>query len=414
MKTFLSNRLGMWQRVLLLLRILAISPRTAMSSPHTPLVIPLDPRIKFSIGTEYDYHDGGLIIADGPFSILEEAGDCELDEPQGFAFDTRRGLVFIVDTNNQRVQVFSSDDGGSFVTKFGSRGTQPGEFTLPSGIAIAHGHGRILITDTNNNRVQSWSLQDRDDHCDEGGGGYRPDRIIVEDTKSHRSVILSSIELSFLSCAGHQGSSNDYELNNPRGVTIDNRRHRVIIADTLNHRLVALSLIDLSFLFTVGGKQGHRPGEFNLPSGAAIDHDRDRIIITDTDNHRVQVLSAIDGSFLFEFGSQGKQPGQFYSPQGVCIITQGRIIIADTFNSRMQAFTSEGHHISSFHCSYPCGVAFDSHRGLIAFSLRHQVHVIGANQWLPDTFMWRVDRYRHAPRSIRQAILTMTMIRSLE
>jgi len=41
------------------------------------------------------------------------------------------------------------------------------------------------------------------------------------------------------------------------------------------------------------------------------------------------------------------------------------------------------------------------------------VHVIGANQWLADTFAWRVDRHRYAPSSIKQAISTMTMIRSL-
>jgi len=58
-------------------------------------------------------------------------------------------------------------------------------------------------------------------------------------------------------------------------------------------------------------------------------------------------------------------------------------------------------------------VAFDEHRGLIAFSAGNRVHVIGANQWLADTFTWRPDLHRYAPSSIKQAILTMTMIRSL-
>jgi len=41
------------------------------------------------------------------------------------------------------------------------------------------------------------------------------------------------------------------------------------------------------------------------------------------------------------------------------------------------------------------------------------VYVIGANQWLPDTFTWHVDRHRYAPSWMKQAILTMTMIRSV-
>jgi len=129
----------------------------------------------------------------------------------------------------------------------------------------------------------------------------------------------------------------------------------------------------------------------------------------------VQVLSSIDGSFLFEFGSYGDQPCQFKDPQGVCVDNQGRIIVADHSNHRLQSFTHEGHHISSvdYGIEYPSNIAFDEHRGLIAFTAGHRVHVIGANQWLADTFTWRPDRHRHAPSWMKQAVSTMTMIRSL-
>jgi len=247
------------------------------------------------------------------------------------------------------------------------------------GLAIDHDHDRILIIDCFNHRVQSWSLS----------------------------------EQSFLSCIGHRGS-RDLEFDHPQGIAIDKHHRRIIIVDTNNDRLVFLSSIDLSFLFKIG-KQGSQPGEFIRPIGIAIDDDRHRIIVADTLNHRVQVLSLIDGSFLFEFGSEGNQPCQFYHPQGVCIDNQGRIIVADQNNYRLQSFTHEGHHISSFDCGFECpwGVAFDEHRGLIAFSAGHRVHVIGANQWLADTFTWRPDLHRYAPSWMKQAILTMTMIRSV-
>jgi len=324
-----------------------------------------DARIKLSIGTK-EHGD-----ADGMFYY-----------PQGLAMDHHRGLLFVVDRNDHRVFAFScdDDDGGSFVSKFGEYGKQPGQFAYSFGIAIDHDHDRILITDSANNRVQSWSLSDQ----------------------------------SFLSCIGHQGSG-DLEFNSPQGIAIDKHHHRIIIADTSNHRLVFLSLIDLSFLFSVRGSEGSQPGEFSYPSSIAIDDDRHRIIVTDSGNHRVQVLSSIDGSFLFEFGSLGDQPCQFNYPQGVCVANQGRIIIADANNCRLQAFTHEGHHISSFDCGTECpsAIAFDEHRGLIAFSTGSRVHVIGANQWLADTFTWRVDRHRYAPSWMKQAVSTMTMIRSL-
>jgi len=186
-------------------------------------------------------------------------------------------------------------------------------------------------------------------------------------------------EQSFLSCVGQRGAG-DLEFYDPRGIAIDKHHRRIIIVDTENNRLVFLSSIDLSFLFSVG-KQGSRPGELNYPSGVAIDDDRHRIIVADTHNDRVQVLSSIDGSFLFEFGEEGDLPGRLSLPLGVCVDNQGRIIVADYDNHRLQAFTHEGHHLSSFDCGgeYPCGVAFDEHRGLIAFTTSHRVHVIGAD-----------------------------------
>jgi len=324
----------------------------------------IDARIKISIGTIQQSHD------DGSFNT-----------PQGLAFDHHRDLLMVADTFNHRVQVFSCDDEGfSFVSELGENHHPSSDFCYPRGLAIDHDHDRILIADTFNHRVQSWSLSNQ----------------------------------SFLSCIGQQGSG-DLEFNYPRGIAIDNHHRRIVVADTDTHRLVFLSSIDLSFLFEIG-KQGSRPGEFDSPSSIAIDHDRCRIIVSDTDNHRVQVLSSIDGSFLLEFGQQGDQPGQCNNPHGVCIDNQGRIIVADYYNHRLQSFTPEGHHISSFDCRSlggPYGVAFDEHRGLIAFTAYNQVHVIGANQWLADTFTWRPDRHRHAPSWMKQAISTMTMIRSL-
>jgi len=324
-----------------------------------------DARIKLSIGTK---HRGN---ADGLFHF-----------PSGLVFDHHRGLLLVADCNNHRVQVFSCDDDGgcSFVSKFGEQGDQPGQLQYPFDLAIDHDHDRILITDGGNGRVQSWSLS----------------------------------EQSFLSCIGHQGSG-DLEFDLPHGIAIDKHHHRIVIADSNNHRLVFLSSIDLSLLFSIG-KDGSQPGESWDPSSIAIDDDRHRIIVADTDNHRVQVLSSIDGSFLFEFGSEGNQPGHFKRPIGVCIANQGRVIVADFSNNRLQSFTHEGHHISSFDCGseMPFGIAFDEHRGLIAFTAGHRVHVIGANQWLADTkFVWRPDRHRHAPSWMKQAVSTMTMIRSL-
>jgi len=81
-----------------------------------------DARIKLSIGTKQHGE------ADGQFS-----------NPRSIAFDHHRGLLFVVDGSNCRVQVFSCDDGGSFVSKFGEKGNQPGQFYLRTPTALSSG-----------------------------------------------------------------------------------------------------------------------------------------------------------------------------------------------------------------------------------------------------------------------------------
>ena len=300
---------------------------------------------------------------------------------RGIAFDSLRGRLLVTDVLNHRVLVLSIDD-GSLVSSFGDYGHSTCQLSSPVDVAIDHENGTY---------------------------------VLVADSDNHRVMVLSADEHSFVCQLGRYGQ-RPLELRYPAGVAIDHHLDYVLVSDTVNHRVQVLRMSqarELSFLFALGS-EGHELGQLSAPGGLAVDSRRGRIVVMDSLNHRVQVFSAIDGSFLFAFGSQGDQPGQFYRPRRLCIDSQGRIIVADTGNCRLQSFTPEGHHISSLDCrASTTGVAFDEHRGLIAFSTDDRVHVIGANQWLADTFTWRPDRHRYAPRWMKQAISTMTMIRSL-
>ena len=57
----------------------------------------------------------------------------------------------VCDRNNDRVQVFELS--GRFVTKFGKRGSGPGEFKCPTSTAVLS-DGRIVVADLWNNRIQ--------------------------------------------------------------------------------------------------------------------------------------------------------------------------------------------------------------------------------------------------------------------
>ena len=61
----------------------------------------------------------------------EGSGDGQFRVPHSIAFDSLKN-VYVTDTNNHRVQKFTSD--GQFVSKWGTEGTGDGEFSLPLGI----------------------------------------------------------------------------------------------------------------------------------------------------------------------------------------------------------------------------------------------------------------------------------------
>ncbi len=80
-------------------------------------------------------------------------GDGEFNLPSGVATDSSSN-VYVVDTNNNRIQKFSSS--GGFLTKWGSVGTGNGQFTLPSGVAT-DSSDNVYVADTSNNRIQKFS-----------------------------------------------------------------------------------------------------------------------------------------------------------------------------------------------------------------------------------------------------------------
>src|SRR5690606_9155647 len=93
------------------------------------------------------------------------SGPGEFDTPTGIAavdaFDQDHGLVVVADTGNHRVQVIEGEDvPGSFFFTFrliiGAQGTSPGKFQSPEGIALDTS-GNIYVTDTGNDRIQVFS-----------------------------------------------------------------------------------------------------------------------------------------------------------------------------------------------------------------------------------------------------------------
>jgi DNA-binding beta-propeller fold protein YncE len=89
------------------------------------------------------------------------------------------------------------------------------------------------------------------------------------------------------------------------------------------------------------GSYGSGAGQFQYPVGVAFDA-AGNIVVVEQDNHRVQVLRYSDGAHLRTIGSRGSgNNGQFNQPHvGIAIDSDGRIIVADTYNDRASSRVS--------------------------------------------------------------------------
>ena len=77
----------------------------------------------------------------------------QLNRPRGLVFSFSSNKMYVVDSNNHRIQVFEDD---KFAFTFGSKGSNPGQFQWPGRIAIDT-NNRVLVSDLAGNHISLFS-----------------------------------------------------------------------------------------------------------------------------------------------------------------------------------------------------------------------------------------------------------------
>ena len=109
---------------------------------------------------------------------------------------------------------------------------------------------------------------------------------------------------------------------------------------------------DGKLLMTLGkaGIGGNGPDTFFSPSDVAVAANGE-IFVTDghscNDRNAANCSSRVvkfskDGKFIKAFGKTGSQPGEFRGPHCLAIDSQGRVIVCDRNNGRLQVFDPDG------------------------------------------------------------------------
>jgi DNA-binding beta-propeller fold protein YncE len=120
-------------------------------------------------------------------------------------------------------------------------------------------------------------------------------------------------------------------------VTIDNKGRIYLVSETEGHIYVYDDKGNFLFKF---GEKGGSSGKLSRPVAVGVDNLKERIYVVDYMRHTISTYNAKDGTYLFEFGGLGWGEGWFQHPKDIAIDLTGRILIADTFNDRIEVLQS--------------------------------------------------------------------------
>lgn len=257
------------------------------------------------------------------------SGDGQFDGLEGIAIDSL-GNVYVTDTNNNRIQKFTSS--GNFITKWGSFGEGNGQFNGILGIEVDSSNS--VYVSGYNSIIQKFN----------SSGAF----ITKYEIPSTNSSALFDVAIdsysniyfttgikgkiwkitssgTFITKWGEIGG-NDGQFNICNGIALDTNGN-VYVADHGNKRIQK---------FTSSGNFITKWGTNNTPNGIAIDS-YGNIYVAEEDCIEKFTLS---GNFITKWGSYGSGDGQFIIASGIALDSSGNVYVTDMnpYNYRVQVF----------------------------------------------------------------------------
>jgi DNA-binding beta-propeller fold protein YncE len=172
----------------------------------------------------------------------------------------------------------------------------------------------------------------------EGADSFLPYRMAID---RNRNIYVSGNYFPGVLILNNQGKlleilspEEEGEKVKITNVTIDKAGRIYLVSEEESHIYVYDK--NRKFLFQFGQKGGST-GKLSRPQAVAVDDRDGRMYVVDYMRHTISAYDR-EGKYLFEFGGLGWGEGWFQHPKDVSVDLAGRILVADTFNDRIEVF----------------------------------------------------------------------------
>lgn len=242
--------------------------------------------------TVYALDDAGRVLiysADGKILKTWHMPDYQAGRPEG-VIKLLDGRIAVADTHYHRVVFFNAD--GTVESMIGEKGTGAGQFVYP--VAITQDPSGFLYVGEYGDRQRIQKFQ--------------PDGTFVTQFGSH--------------------GTEPGQFQRPSGIVWSNST--VYAVDAFNNRIQAFSDSG-EFLRIVELPDNLAPFEFPYDIRGTAEG---LMYIIENKAARLTVLHE-DGSFIGRYGKPGRGDGEFFNPWSLTVLSDGRILVADTGNHRI-------------------------------------------------------------------------------
>ena len=230
-----------------------------------------------------------VLIDNGTKKTLVQEGKLQgqVRAPKGIFIDPK-GLIYVADTGNDRVQIFNPD--GTFNNMFGESGSADGQFKGPASVAV-NSKGNIYVADTRNRKVKAFS----------------PDGM-------------------FLFAVGPE--IGNLILANPVAVRCDENKNVYILDAALKKVVVTDAMGKFLRIWNDSGA---------LQDPASLTYDNKGFFyILDRGSYNVKIFDA-EGAFTASFFAKGRGERELWAPQYMAF-RNDKIYISDMENARILGF----------------------------------------------------------------------------